>query len=528
MVTGIFGRVSPQSARPQPALSHDQDHDLQANAQWAAQELGSIALGDRRSNRRMVRAFSQMLNSPGKSIPQCTRSVAEAKAFYRLLDVAELTDTLLFEVHRQAVLRRAQESGCRVLLAIQDTTTCNFDSHHSLKGLGPISSNQSRANFSGLHVHSTLLTAADEDAVFGLLGAKFYARKTVRKGQAPGTRNREPIEDKESIRWLESLELARQASQWFREAQASADADATTEPDKPPLIVSVGDREADIYELLVEAQQHREQGLGLLVRSQHNRSLEGEEALLWRHLAESPQAGSLTLQLPRSQGQKAREATLGVRFASVTIAVPGHKAKYLKKDTLVEASVVELREENSVQGKDKDKDKKSKDEGICWRLLSTLKVGTREGAIELARWYARRWQIEEFHRVLKTGCRVEARQMRTLERLKPMMALDMLVACRIMGMSAGARQRPQDPASDWLDEDEISALEAYENPGRKPAKDAPPMSLGAAVKSIARLGGHLGRKGDGHPGAQVLWQGLSKLDTITAVWRRFRPQKTCG
>jgi hypothetical protein len=79
-----------------------------------------------------------------------------------------------------------------------------------------------------------------------------------------------------------------------------------------------------------------------------------------------------------------------------------------------------------------------------------------------------------------------------------------------------------------LDEDEISALEAYESQGKKPVKAAPPMSLGAAVKSIARLGGHMGRKGDGHPGAQVLWQGLNKLDTITDVWRRLRLQQTCG
>jgi hypothetical protein len=127
-------------------------------------ELGSIQLGDSRSNRRMVKVFSQMLNAPGKSIPQCSRSVAEAKAFYRLLDVDALTDTLLFEVQRHAVLRRAMASGCRVLLAIQDTTTCNFDTHHCLDGLGAISSNHSRADFKGLHVHSTQLSAADEDA----------------------------------------------------------------------------------------------------------------------------------------------------------------------------------------------------------------------------------------------------------------------------------------------------------------------------------------------------------------------------
>lgn len=513
VVVAIFRRVNIHSARdplsPTPPLAFDHN----ANAQWARDELGSIQLGDLRSNRRVVKAFSQMLNTPGSSIPQCSRSFAEAKAFYRLLDVKRLTDTLLFEEHRQAVLRRARASGSRVLLAIQDTTTCNFDSHHSLEGLGAISSNRCKSGIQGLHVHSTLLSAADEDAVFGLLAAKLYARKAVRKKQAAGARNRERIEDKESVRWLESLSLAREASQWLQPSSPDQDADTPT-----PLIVSVGDREADIYELLVEAQQHRDQNLGLLVRAQHNRTLEGEGAHLWEHLAESQSAGSFTLQLPRSQGQKARQVTLSVRFEGVTLAVPAHKAKYLKMETPVKVSVVELREENGVSG----------GKGICWRLLSTLSVDTLEAAVQLARWYAKRWQIEEFHRILKTGCRVEARQMRSLERLKPMMALDMMVACRIMGMSAAARQQPEDPASDWLDDDEISALEAYENAGDKHVEKAPSMRLGAAVLSIGRLGGHLGRKGDGHPGTQVLWRGLNKLDTITEVWRRLRLYQTCG
>lgn len=513
VAVAIFGRVSPR-----PVFSFSPSSTSDANSQWAHNELGSIQLGDSRSNRRMVKAFSQMLNAPGASIPQCSSSLAQAKAFYRLLDVELLTDTLLFEVQRQAVLRRAKASGCRVLLAIQDTTTCNFDSHHSLEGLGAISSNRCKSGIQGLHVHSTLLSAADEDAVFGLLGAKIYARKKLRKQQTPGTRNRERIEDKESVRWLESLALAREASQWLQQPSPEQGADATVPPEAP-LIISVGDREADIYELLVEAQQHRDQHLGLLVRAQHNRTLAGEEdAQLWQHLASSPPAGSFMLPLPRSQGQKARQVTLSVRFESVTIAVPAHKAKYLKMDTPVKASVVELREEGPPGGK-----------GICWRLLSTLSVDTLEAAVQLARWYAKRWQIEEFHRILKTGCRVEARQMRSLERLKPMMALDMMVACRIMGMSAAARQRPEDPASDWLDEDEISALQAYENAGDKRVEKAPSMMrLGAAVRSIGRLGGHLGRKSDGPPGAQALWQGLAKLDAITEVWRRLRHHSSCG
>jgi hypothetical protein len=507
--------ISPAVATPFPG-------NFLTHARRAFDELGAIQLGDLRNNRRVVQLLGHMLNSPGKSIPLCTSSTAEAKAAYRLLDVDTLTDALLFEVHRQSVLRRARAAGCSVLLAIQDTTTCNFDSHHSLDGLGSISSNKARTDFAGLHVHSTLLSAADEDQVFGLLGAKLYAREAgLRKNQAPGTRNRERIETKESIRWIESLSLAQMAvrslkEQWAQKPAVAHEARFEEETAAAAaLMISVGDREADIYELLVEAQRHREQGLGLLVRSQHNRALVGEEALLWQHLSESAPAGTITLKLPRSQGKAARSATLSVRFTAVTLAVPAHKAKYLKMDTAVQASIVELREEG-VAG------------GICWRLLSTLKVATLAQALRLARWYAKRWQIEEFHRILKTGCRVEARQMRSLERLKPMMALDMIVACNLMGMSAAARQQPESPAADWLDAEEISALEAYEGKGERRTSDVEPLRIGAAVKSIARLGGHLGRKGDGHPGAQVLWQGLHKLDAITEAWRRFGSRNSCG
>jgi hypothetical protein len=514
--------ISPSPCSATPVSASAFPGNFQTNAQWALAEFGSIELGDLRSNRRVVKVFGQMLNAPGKSIPQCSHSAGEAKAFYRLLNDAALTDTLLFEVHRQSVLRRVLESQCTVLLAIQDTTTCNFDSHQSLEGLGSISSNRSKSDFSGLHVHSTLLTAADEDQVFGLLGAKLYAREPgLRKAQTPGTRNREPIEGKESIRWLESLSQAHEAVQTLRAqwpGKPVASAAITTPADEfaqCPLMVSVGDREADIYELLIEAQEHRQQGLGLLVRSQHNRTLVDEEARLWQQLGQSDSAGSITLKLPRSQGKPARSVTLSVRFVDAAIAVPRHKAKYLKMEAPVQASIIELREEG-VPG------------GICWRLLSTLAVTTLEQALRVARWYAKRWQIEEFHRILKTGCRVEARQMRSLERLKPMMALDMIVACSLMGMSAAAREHPEGPASDWLDAEEISALEAYDSKGKPAAPNAAPLSIGAAVKSIARLGGHLGRKGDGHPGAQVLWQGLHQLDAITEAWRRFGARKSCG
>lgn len=493
-------------------------------------EFGSIDLGDVRCSRRLATSFACMLASPGQSIPQCTGSLAAARALYRLLDNDLLTDTLVFQTHQAGVLRRAHASGVEVLLAIQDTTTFNFHTHKSLKGLGSISANNVKSTTSGLHVHSTLLTAADREQVYGLLGAKIYARDPhKRNAQVPGTRNREPLELKESIRWLESYTLARAAQQQLQQMQEPAPSSSSNSASRPaagPLIVSVGDREADIYELLAEAQAYQNQNMALLVRSQHDRKLADQaETTLWKHLAATPPQGTIEMKLPRSHGQKSRTAVLGVRFMPVEIAVPDHKRKYLKKNTPVSLNVIELREEGV-----KD--------GLCWRLVTTLPVADLAQAVRLCRWYARRWQIEVFHRIVKSGCRVEDRQLRTLSRLRPALALDMVVACCIMGLSDAARDTPDHPASTWLDPDEIGALTAYyqnetkaarpQKPGAKAGENTAALTIGQAVCWIGRLGGHLGRKGDGPPGAEVLWRGLAKLEAITEAWRRFHPDKTCG
>ncbi len=479
--------------------------NLATATDWAAAELGSIDLQDVRRSRRLVSSFACMLAAPGHSIPLCTGTIAAARAFYRVLDEELLTDALIFDTHRGAVLLRAQQSEQAVLLAIQDTTTFNLDTHKALQGLGSIGANNVKAVTNGLFVHSTLLTAADSDQVFGLLGAKIYAREAPpTKPLAPGARNRQPIQQKESIRWLESYELTRQAQQTLAGLVATE-----TPLAPPPLIVNVGDREADIYELLVEAQVHREEGMGLLVRSQHNRSQADEaEQLLWESLSGSPLQGMVELKLPRSQGRKARTVELSVRFIAATIAVPGHKRKYLKMATPVTVYLIELREAG-VEG------------GICWRLMTSLPVEDLAQAVRLSRWYARRWQIEEFHRIVKTGCRIESRQLRTLERLKPALALDMIVACCLMGMSAAARETPEQPAQKWLEATELEALVAYHGEENPTGLEAATLGIGQAVKWIGKLGGHLGRKGDGPPGAQVLWRGLAKLEAITEAWRRF-------
>jgi len=486
-------------------LEHDQS--------WASREFSSVKLGDPRRTRRLVSSVGTMIDHPGLSIPDATDRWGDAKAFYSLLARSEVTSDVLLKAHHDSTLRRASESSDKFVLAVQDTTTLNFSSHEDLDGLGPIGNSD---NFRGLFVHNTLLIGGDNGEIFGLLGAKIYARDgSKRRSQTPGTRNRESIEEKESYRWLESFEMSRKARKHLCSVAAKEGGEA-------PVVVNVGDREGDIYELLLEARKHREEGAALLVRCQHNREikLEPDEqdedgevpTRVWERLAQAPCQGMVEVELPRRGSFKRRKVDLEVRFLSVELEAPRHKQKYLGATESVKVAVIEIKEPG-VEG------------GVHWRLLTTLAVTDFETACRVVRWYSLRWQVEVFHRVLKTGCRVERRQMRTMASLEPMIALDLIVAAYLTGLISQSRSRPQAPASEWLESAELQALVRYHR--EDPAKAAV-LTVGEATALIGRLGGHLGRKNDGPPGAEVVWRGLRKLQTITEAWLLFTEHQNSG
>jgi len=457
---------------------------------WVAREFGNVELGDPRRTRRLQSSLETVLSHPGKSIPETMSSWSDTKAFYRLLDQELVTAEVILGAHCEGSLGRALGSGERVLLALQDTTTLNFTSRTALKDKGPIGNDKGL----GIHVHSTLLVGAGSENVFGLLGSKLYVREE--KKRTAGSRNREAIELKESVRWRESFQLAHHCLGRLR-SQGAADL----------IMVNVGDREADIYDLLVEAQRHRDQGMHVLVRAQYARRLQKprEDGLegLWDHIANLPAAGTMNVSVPKRNGLDAREAVLELRFARLELAVPRDRAKYDgAKETLNGITAIEAREVGNP-------------DGIHWKLLTTLPVESAEDAQRCVGWYSKRWKIEVMHRVLKTGCKVEERQMQTASRLRPMIAIDLVTACYLMGLSGAARQTPEAPAKEWIDAPECAALSGFFKL-RKP-QDVD-LTVGEAVNLIAKLGGHLGRKGDGPPGAEVLWRGIFKLRIITEAW----------
>lgn len=468
---------------------------------WAAGEFATLDCGDVRRLRRFVRVASDFIQHPGASIPEVSKDWAGTKACYRLFDRDEINADSILAAHRDAMLGRLRDDGGNdTLLVVQDTTSLNFSGREDIEGFGPIG-NVSEKKAPGLFVHGQLVVAGD-GRIHGLAGAEIYARVTRRKGQAAGTRNRQPIEEKESMRWIRG----------WREAQR-----LWTRLGGRRQVLSVADREADIYELLAECLSERAangDSAGLLVRSQHDRELE-EDGRLWRD-ADLPVKARLDVELPRGkQGLKARKAVLIVRAGCVRLAVPAHKQKYFGLKKSLELWALEVREESPAEGV----------EGICWRLITTEPVGGREDAIRLAGWYALRWRIELLHRVLKSGCKVEDRQVRDVEKLKAFIALDLVVATRLLALTWQGRVSPASDSGEWLSRPEWEALCVHAAKGGDPPSTAP--ELGKAVMMIARLGGFLARKGDGDPGPEVLWRGMVKLRMLTEAWLVFRAER-CG
>ena len=196
-------------------------------------------------------------------------------------------------------------------------------------------------------------------------------------------------------------------------------------------------------------------------------------------------------------------AQLEVRFAQVTLRSPKNE-KRRRELTLWAIWAREVAES-------------TKADGIEWMLLTTVPVHTFEDAIEKLAWYTIRWGIEVYHRTLKSGCKVEERQLGTADRIETCLAIDMAVAWRIFHLAKLGRETPDVPCTVFFEEAEWKALVAHITQNPRPS-DHPP-TLREAMRMVASLGGFLGRKGDGEPGTKSLWLGLQRLDDLSSMWK---------
>lgn len=450
------------------------------SADWAQEEFGRAAMGDGRLDTRLVMVARDLYDRPQASIPHACQSRAKTKAAYRFFEHPETTMDKILASHYDATVTRVSQEP--VVLTVQDTTSLNYSRHPKTTGLGPIGSR--KEGLIGLKVHDTMAFTVDGTPL-GLVDVQCWARDPKEFGKKH-RRHDVPIEEKESYKWLTSFQKT-----------------AAVQKRCPhTMLVSVGDREADIYELLRMAVQDTS-GPKLLVRAEQDRLLADGQGHVWEELARKPAGGIQILHVPRRGARPAREARLQVCCAAMRLKPPK------RKPALGEVGVWAILAQEI--------DVPAGIEPLRWMLLTTVPVETFGDAVEKLAWYAMRWGIEVYHRTLKSGCKVEHRQLGSADRIESCLAIDMVVAWRIFHLTKLGRETPTVPCTVFFEEAEWKALHCYVRHNPVPPENPP--TLREAMHMTASLGGFLGRTGDGEPGPKSLWLGLQRLDDLTSMWK---------
>lgn len=444
---------------------------------WVVNEFQKFNPGDKRLQQRLYLLGKDFFAHPEANIPQACNSRSKTKAAYRFFKHEDVTMAGMLDSHYEATVKRMKEE--KVVLAVQDTTSLNY-SGHSTSELGYIGVSIKNR---GIMVHDTM--SFDTTGIpFGLLDLQTWERDPKEHGKKK-KRKQLPIEAKESYKWLRSFKALIPIQQQL----------------KKTMLVSVGDREADIFELFQLADQ-TEKGPKLLIRASQNRILKNEQGKLWEKMQNCPKSGQLTIKVPRKAGQKKREATLDIHFSLVELTGK-------RREGSLKIWAIYANESNPPKGI----------EPLSWLLLTTLEINSFEDAVEKLKWYAIRWQIEIYHKIIKSGCRIENRQIFNLKSLKACFAVDLVVAWRIHYLTKLSRKFPDIPCTVNFEDYEWKALYSYANKTKQLPSKVP--TLKEAVHMVASLGGFLGRKSDGNPGPITIWRGLITLSTIAKSYLLF-------
>ena len=461
--------------------------EINKEQNWSEWEFERVNLGDQRLNTRLKQLAEDLASAPAAPINQASQNWAATKAAYRFFQNAKVTSEQILSPHQARTLERMKQEP--VILAVQDTSYLNFSSHKQTQGLGPIGDRRSASL--GLVTHN-ILAVTPQGLPLGLLHQTGWARSGY-KQQSERERKNTSIEQKESYRWIQGLELVQ-----------------NLKPEKV-RVITVCDRESDIYECFVAAERcHGE----FVIRAAWNRHLKDSQyPRLWEQLQGQPVAGHYQITVPARDSKPERTATLAVRFGSVTLA-PTQRAKHslfypLPSVKLAAVYVTAVEATNPEQQ-------------IEWMLLTNIGVTSFEEALEKVNWYCCRWQIEVFHKILQHGCTVEQCRLQAADRLNRYITLMSIVAWRLFWMTWMRRSHPTLPALTILTEIEMRTLQRLTHqPGEAQRSD---FCVSQAVLAVAKLGGFLARKNDGDPGPTVLWRGWTVLQNATRLGSRLFPQ----
>lgn len=464
--------------------------------------FGNADLGDKRRTARLVRTADLMCRRPGGTLPQKLRNPRDLRGFYRLMDSDHVTHETILAPHREVVMRTILEMNSTVLV-LHDATELDFTTHRSLKHLGQIGNGNNR----GYIAHNSLAVNPQDRTVIGLCHQVLHQRAKVRKGESISEKRQR--ESRESLLWLKGVQSL--PGDWN--------------------LVDVCDQGADTFEFL---EHEVNSGRRFVIRSAYDRGIltaHGSTAPpghLRRYARKLPAAGSWTLSVtskvnvksPKRKGRKqvvqrqARQAILHVAFAPVQIKPPNNKnGKHGKQP--IRVWVIRVWEPCPPQGQER----------LEWFLVTNEPIQTFEDAYRVVGWYECRWIVEEYHKGMKTGCRIESPQFTDEDRLQPAIALLSILTLTLLAMRDASRcsDAKKRPATDLISEDYVMVLSAWRH-----RKHHPDWSIHDFYLALARLGGHQNRKHDHPPGWQVIWEGWKELQAMVCGADAVKQMEKCG
>lgn len=465
---------------------------------WAVHEFSGDSLGHKARQKRLIQIGAELFQFSNKTIPQLFEGDShQAKAAYRFFSNTHVTPNAVLQPHIRATRLRATQHD--VLYAIEDTCVFSLPGRTATQGLGPINTRTQKTQ--GWLTHSCLAVEPQHMQPLGVLHQHSWVRdkKHHRKNETAQQRRKR---NRESQRWSQTPQAVARA--FGRTLRAPEDPTSWTDPDPAdPRIVHVADREADIFETI---ETYDALGDSFILRAAQNRRIEPpvgseEPAYLFSTMETAPIVGTRTVSVPSRPGQKAREATLTLRVAPVKLLPPSNRGRKGKSQSV---TGVLAREENAPEGVKKP---------LCWYLLTREPSGSEAEVNGVVSGYTGRWLVEEFHMGLKTGCQVEEKQFKSVERFWKYLSVSSVVAWQLLAMRHAARRPDPLPASALLTPVQSVVLQSLRP--RLPAE----CTAYEAMRAIARLGGFLGRKSDGEPGWRTLWRGFQELSRAEQGFR---------
>jgi hypothetical protein len=436
-------------------------------AEWADRTFAAVDLGDRRRERRAVTLAARMMRHPAASLPQQMHAARVLKAAYRLLDEADVTHAALSQPHWDATRDRAGRQD--LVLLIQDTTEIDYTHYPKTEGLGPIGNGRGR----GYLLQTVLAVVPQPRQVLGIAAQEPFLRKSAPKGQSCAQRRARERESQVWSRMVHAVGPPPEGSTW----------------------VHVGDRYSDIFDFLEAC---RDQRCHFLIRVAQDRRIytaDGTVESLLTAVRGLPAQDQRDLHVPAHDGQPARMARVSISLRAATLRPPAHS----RTKPPLPVWIVRVWEADPPP---------DVAEPLEWIVLTSVPTLTVADAWQRAEWYTCRWLVEDYHQCLKTGCSLEQRHLQTYDGLVRLLGFLALIAVRLLQLRQLARLEPDRLASDALPGDLVRVVAHL--------ADVPleTLTLGTFWRTVARQGGHQGRKGDGPPGWKTLWRGWLDIQLL--------------